>query len=281
MSDGTLVRDETITLDGLCLHYRDWGDLAAPPLVLLHAYLMHARSWDTFARAMAERFRVLALDQRGHGESGWAADYHEQRLLGDLAAFVDALRLGTFSAVGFSIGGYAVAGYAALYPDRIKCLVLAECFALETSPEAAAHLHALRSLPADFQGAAAVATAASAFRPLVPYAPEDELRHWMGAGLTQAPDGRWTWRSDPVLRLPGPPGRLNPSPNVFAERLAGVRSPTLLVVGERSFHASGAEHVAKVNPLTRVATVPQAGHWVPLDNPPGFLEVVRGFLAEE
>ena len=47
MGNGPAVRDEFITLDGLRFHYRDWGDVAAPPLVLLHAYLSHARSWDT------------------------------------------------------------------------------------------------------------------------------------------------------------------------------------------------------------------------------------------
>ncbi|HYI24576.1 MAG TPA: alpha/beta fold hydrolase, partial [Thermomicrobiales bacterium] len=87
MDAGTPVRDETIHLDGVRFHYRDWGDPAAPPVVLLHAYLQHARTWDTVARALADRFRVLALDQRGHGKSAWAADYHELRLVGDLAGF--------------------------------------------------------------------------------------------------------------------------------------------------------------------------------------------------
>jgi hypothetical protein len=80
------VRDETLTLNGLRLHYRDWGDPAAPPVVPLHAYLQHARTWDTVARDLADRFRVLVLDQRGFGESAWAADYHELRLVADLGA---------------------------------------------------------------------------------------------------------------------------------------------------------------------------------------------------
>src|ERR671916_2106233 len=108
------VRDETIVLDGLRLHYRDWGDPAAPPVVLLHAYLQHARSWDTVARGLADHFRVLALDQRGHGESDHAANYHELRLIGDLAEFVDALGLDTFSAVGFSISASTAVSYAVL-----------------------------------------------------------------------------------------------------------------------------------------------------------------------
>ena len=117
------VRDETITLDGLRFHYRDWGDATAPPVVLLHAHGQNARSWDTIAQGLADRFRVLALDQRGHGESEHAANYHELRLVGDLAEFADALGLARFAIVGFSISASTAASYALLYPDRVERLV--------------------------------------------------------------------------------------------------------------------------------------------------------------
>jgi pimeloyl-ACP methyl ester carboxylesterase len=279
------VRDEYITLDGMRFHYRDWGDRAAPVLVLLHAYTSHARSWDTFAAGMVDRFRVLALDQRGHGESEWASDYHELRLVSDLAAFVDALELETFSLVGFSIGGYAACAYALLYPRRVQRLVLAECFVedpseVHASTEGTEHIRALRSLPAEFSGAAETvsAQAAAAYRPLAPFAEEDELRRWMLGGLKPGQDDRWTLRYDRVLRAPGPPGRLNAIADVFRARLASVTTPTLLVVGADSFHAESAERDAVLNPGKRLAKIPQAGHWVPLDNPAGFVKAVRGFL---
>jgi esterase len=104
MDTESVARDATVVLDGLTFHYREWGHPAAPPVVLLHAYTQHARTWDSIARGLSNRFRVLALDQRGHGESAHAADYHELRLVGDLAGFVDALQLERFSAVGFSLG---------------------------------------------------------------------------------------------------------------------------------------------------------------------------------
>ena len=182
MNTEPLVRDETVTLDGLRFHYRDWGEPTAPPVVLLHAYLQHARTWDTVARGLADRFRVLALDQRGFGESEWAADYHELRLVADVAEFVDALELGAFSLVGFSIGGSAAITYAQLYPDRVERLVAFECF---TDPDVAeeapyrhtmlAHLSRLRSLPETF---AAPEEAVTAFRPLAPHAREDDWRRY-------------------------------------------------------------------------------------------------------
>jgi len=74
-SRNTAVVDELIEMRGLRFHFRDWPSkrLNAPSLVLLHGFTGHARSWDTFAEAMTDRYRVLALDQRGHGETGWAA----------------------------------------------------------------------------------------------------------------------------------------------------------------------------------------------------------------
>jgi pimeloyl-ACP methyl ester carboxylesterase len=278
------VRDEIVTLDGLRLHYRDWGDPTAPPVVLLHGYTQHARSWDTVALALVDRFRVLALDQRGFGESDWAADYHELRLVADLAGFIETLELATVSLVGFSIGGSAAISYAQLYPDRVERLVAFECF---TDPDVSqeepyhhallAHLNLLRSLPETFETPEeAVAT----FRPLAPYAMEDELRHWMLGGLKQGAEGNWAWRYDPILRTPAStPNRLNASPDVLAKRLAGVSSTTLLLAGAESWMVEPTERMVKLNPQARMITIPQAGHWVPLDNPGGFLKAVSGFLT--
>jgi esterase len=276
MGDGMTVRDATLTLNGLRFHYRDWGNPKAPPLVLLHAYTQHARSWDTVARAFSGRFRVLALDQRGHGESDRATDYHEQRLVSDFATFVDALGLARFSAVGFSIGGNAACAYAALHPERVERLVLVECFTEGSEPEAVAHLRILQTLPEMFDTAE---EAAAAFRPLAPYATEEELRRWMVGGLVRGTDGRFGWRYDPVLRRPGPPGRLVASMDGFWERLAQVICPTLLVVGAASWMPEPVAQAAR-NPSVCTAMIPDAGHWVPLDNPTGFLSVVRPFLTE-
>jgi esterase len=278
MDTEPLVRDETVTLDGLRFHYRDWGDPAAPPLVLLHGFMGTARDWDTIAGGLADHYRVLALDQRGFGESAWASYYHEQRLVDDLGAFVDALGLATFAAIGFSFGGTTAGSYAAREPGRVTQLVLAECFGADDNPALTAVLQTVRALPETF---ASPEEAAAAWRPLAPHAPEAELRHWMTSALTLENDGRWRWRFDPVFRVPGPPGRLNAEPDVFAERLAGVTCPTLLVVGADSFLLDSAERMAAALPRTHLERLPRAGHWAPLDNPSRFLEIVDRFLIAD
>jgi pimeloyl-ACP methyl ester carboxylesterase len=281
MSTTPPAQDRYITLDGLLVHYRDWGNPAAAPVLLLHAYASHARSWDTVARSLADRYRVLALDQRGHGESDWSTDYHELRFVGDVGAFVDALGLDTLSVVGFSIGGSHACSYALLYPERVKRLVLFECFtAGDEQGDAAwidvmrAHMHQLRALPADPEQALA------AFRPLAPYAAEGERKRWLLDGLIQASDGQWRWRFDPAFLAPGPVGRLKPPEAVLWDRFARLNCPTLLVVGAESWMVEPTAQVATRNPHARVEVIPAAGHWVPLDNPASFVSVVDGFLAD-
>jgi len=86
-------RDRTITLNGQRFHYTEWGAATAPALLMLHGVTGHARTWDEEAGAFASRYRVLALDQRGHGDSDPSpdADYTVATLASDVAAFADAL----------------------------------------------------------------------------------------------------------------------------------------------------------------------------------------------
>ena len=84
-------REREISLGGLRFRYLEWGDSGSPALVLLHGFGTHARSWDHVAGAMADRFRVLALDQRGHGNSDRApdGDYTVKAMAGDVEAFAE------------------------------------------------------------------------------------------------------------------------------------------------------------------------------------------------
>jgi esterase len=280
-----LARDETVTLDGLRFHYRDWGDPAAPPLVLLHGFTGNAHQWDTFARTMTDRYRVLALDQRGHGETGWPPDqgYSAARVREDFIAFVATLGLERLAVVGFSFGCEVAYGYAVMHPARVSRLVLVEPGDPPDTPAVRAATAAFRALPTVFDSPdAAVTSFASAG--LAPAAPADELRHWVLSGLTSQPDGRWSWRVDPVLLHPDPQGRerLTHGSEMMWRLLPQVACPTLLVRGAASAHTpvDDVTRMVAVMPEARVVSVPQAGHWVPLDNPASFARLVRNFLAE-
>ena len=107
---------------GLRLNLVEWGDPAGEPLLLTHGFYDHARSFDAFAPLLATRYRVLALDSRGHGDSDWADDYTWHA---DVLDVVNVLRdLGRPAhLVGHSRGGGLATDAALLYPQGVRRLV--------------------------------------------------------------------------------------------------------------------------------------------------------------
>ncbi len=118
--------DKFVDLRGLAFHYRDWG-ASGRPLVLLHGLASSSHIWNLSAPVLAERFTVLALDQRGHGESARPDDgYDFDSVSGDLDAFITALDLEAPVLVGHSWGGSVVVHYAASHPDKVAGIVLVD-----------------------------------------------------------------------------------------------------------------------------------------------------------
>jgi lipase len=118
--------DRYVQVGDLRLHYLDFGG-DGPPLVFLHATGFHAWVWLPYVRRFAPRFRVLALDQRGHGESDKPLEGYRWDVFGaDLKGFLDALDLDDVRAVGHSKGGTAIAAAAAAGTRRLARAVLVE-----------------------------------------------------------------------------------------------------------------------------------------------------------
>ncbi len=136
-----MVQDRFVELTGrhpdgrspLRLHYRDWGGRGRP-LLLLHGLASNARIWDLTAPRLAGGFRVVALDQRGHGLSDKPdGSYAFDEVTGDLAALIAALGLVRPLVVGHSWGGNVALQFAANCPDDVCGLVLVDGGFLEIS----------------------------------------------------------------------------------------------------------------------------------------------------
>src|SRR4051812_33838854 len=111
---------------GLRLHYTDWGNPAAPPLMLVHGGLDHSRSWDPVAQALQSSFHVIAPDLRGHGDSDWAkgSSYSLADHVYDLTGLAKAENLDRFSIVAHSMGGMVSLTYAGAFPDKVSRLAV-------------------------------------------------------------------------------------------------------------------------------------------------------------
>ena len=125
-------------IGGLKFHYTDWGG-DGPPLVMLHGLTGHARTWDHTAAALTDRYRVLALDQRGHGDSEWAPQYGLAPMAQDVLGFLDALGLTEVTLMGLSMGGLVSFVFAAAHPDRVTRMVIMD-IGPEIAPAGAANV---------------------------------------------------------------------------------------------------------------------------------------------
>lgn len=112
----------------LKLHYVDWGNITAPPLLLIHGGRDHARTWDWVAQALRDSYHIIAPDLRGHGDSEWArgSQYAMIDYVLDIAQLLEQLQWFPMTIIGHSLGGGVACQYTGVYPERVKRLVAIE-----------------------------------------------------------------------------------------------------------------------------------------------------------
>lgn len=271
-----------VEANGLRLHHLDWGTDGHPPLVMLHGIRLHAHVWGDFCRRARDRFHVLTLDQRGHGDSAWAprTHYHLHDYYEDLRAVLEWRRMAEpVTLIGHSLGARVCLLYTYLHPERVRRLVLVDMGAglpaigprdfsrvTETPP------------PQDF---ASHAEAVDYLRGILRIGPRELIEESVVHGMRKLPDGRFTWKYDPALG--GPP---QPRPDArewdLWEAARGIDCPTLLLHGEHS-RVVTPEIVARMQvEMADLHTelVANAGHALFTDQPQAFAESVERFLEE-
>src|SRR5262249_6784412 len=129
MSDGAPgPTSHTYFSQRLRLHYVDWGNPGAPPLLLLHGGRDHCRNWDWTAAALRRDWPTIAPDLRGHGDSQWSPDgsYTMAGYIYDLAQLIHQQRLAPVAIIAHSLGGNIALRYAGIYPETVAKLVAIE-----------------------------------------------------------------------------------------------------------------------------------------------------------
>ena len=271
-----LPEDKFVQANGMCLHYLDWGNPAKPKMLLLHGGAQGAHSWDFFALAMRDHFHIVALDQRGHGDSDWSAagDYDTPFHVADVDAFTDAIGFNHFNLIGLSMGGRNAYSFAAANPDKIHHLII-----IDVGPDVQAE--GRRHIREFLEGTETFETfdwLVERVRRFNPRRPEEQIRGSLLNNLKQMDDGHWTWKHDRrrgIRRDRG--GEMN---QAAWQALASVKAPTLIVRGAESniLSAQTADKMFNTVQNSQLVEVPKAGHLVQGDNPLGFEAVVRQFL---
>ncbi len=257
------------------LRYLEWGDPGEKPLLLLHGVGQTAHTWAYFATAMQLHYRVIAVDQRGHGDSGWApdGDYSPAAHGRDLDAFIERLKLETFALIGFSMGGRNAMWLTDRQRTKVRRLVIVDA-GPERPSSGASQARGFMSGPDLLNSVEDFVERAVQFNPR---RSREALRQSLLHNLRQLPDGAWTWKYDPVLRDPS--RRIPPWGDLWP-MLAKIACPTLVVRGAESpaLPPEQAARMVEVIPDARMVTISAAGHTVMGDNPIEFEAKVKPFL---
>ena len=269
-------RERTVEARGLRFHYVEWGVADAPVIVLLHGLSAMCRIWDHLAHAFQDRYRLIAPDQRGHGDTSWPGEpeYTTDAYVADLEALIDAWSLERFVLIGLSMGGMNSIAYAARHPERVTHLVpvdIPPAIDREKMPNREMQKHIAEHGHPTFDDQDAAFAARKATHPNTP---DESLRHHIEHQLKRRPDGHWTFKQDPRVSSYWRPCDL------WGE-LPKVQAPTLIVRGGRSqvLPAETAERMRAAFQRADLSTVDEAGHTVPEDTPAQLIELVEGFLA--
>ncbi|MBI5877111.1 MAG: alpha/beta hydrolase [Chloroflexi bacterium] len=276
MTHGSLVQEKNVMLNGLRFYYRDWPNDAAPVLVILPGLSETAHSWDSFARAMQDRFRVLVLDQRGHGRTEWATDYRIERWVEDIDAFALALQLPSFALLGHSMGGRNAWFYMAAHPEAVTKLIIGDI-----APQIGPGILPAGTTSDDVPEHKVFNNVESAIQERQAHSPTvgpEEIRSTGLANLIQRADGHWTYRWDPILMSPSLSKRY---PGAGAEwaALRKIACPTLLVLAsETEIEPETSGRMAAEMANCQIVTIPNCGHYLQGENLSGLVSAVRSFL---
>jgi len=269
------ARTRALKVGGLTLNALEWGEPGRPALCFLHGGSAHAHWFDGVVATFADRFHVLALDQRGHGASEWAPEpaYATEDFAGDLLGLADAMGWARMTVIGHSMGGHNAMGFAAWYPERTERLVVVDSRP-SIPAERLRNMHRRGELgPMRHE---TLDSALKSFRllPRETVADPRLLEHLARQGIAER-GGRFLYRFDPACN-----GRRRPTDGwALLER---ITAPTLLVRGEHSpiLPREMAADMLMRLPRARLVEIAGTYHHLVLDAPLPFARVLDAFLSE-
>jgi 3-oxoadipate enol-lactonase len=261
-------RSVKATINQHNLHYTDQGK--GLPVVFIHAFPLNRRMWDPQISTLQARFRVIAVDLRGHGESGSTSGaYTIDDLASDVKGLLDHLRIRRAVLVGLSMGGYVLFAFYRRFVDRVKGLVLADTRPQpDTADGRAGRLTMIQT--AESKGAGAIADIMLP-KLLSPDTIQNKLDlvHSVRAMIESTPVG--TIQRDLRAML----DRADSTP-----LLSTISCPTLILVGalDQATPPADSRQMADGIPHARLHIIADAAHLSNLEQPAAFNTALTAFF---
>lgn len=265
--------DRFVTVNGLRLHYLDWGSPDKPPFIMLHGISRVAHQFDHLVPFFHADYHVIAIDMRGHGDSAWSAagDYLVEDYVKDLEAFVDQLNLRGLTLLGNSTGGRVVQVYAGLHPDRVARLISEDVGPERTNDIASAFT---RQVEQEANGWATEEDLIASLVKSNPRTPKEILEAYAHFGSRKNDNDRIVWKRDPNLARGFVPTELWR----FVEK---IKCPALYVVGgaSRIVPPETQQKLKETLPDVRIVVMPGLGHYPDQEATSDFVRIVKAFLS--
>ncbi|MGH7927794.1 MAG: alpha/beta fold hydrolase [Candidatus Binatia bacterium] len=281
----------TLDARGLPIHYLEWGEPTAEPIVLVHGFLDLAYSWksfvDCFQAAQQKPVWIVAPDCRGHGDSGWVGAggyYHFPDYVFDLDCVIQARGSRRVTLIGHSMGGTISWLYAGAFPERISKLVLIEGIGPPGMSFSDAPLRMTAWISEvhhrgrnHFREYTSVRAGASQLRQTNPRLTETTALDLARAGMKQNASGKWLWKFDPLHRTAAPQAFYTAQALEFLRR---IRCPVLIVEGAQSHQRQRTDKQERYEAIAqhKQIVIEDAGHMVHQDNPQKLADAIAAFL---
>lgn len=262
-----------LSANDLNLHYVDWGGAPGPPVVLLHGGSASTHWWDWVAPELAKRYRVVALDFRGHGESEHSdPPYHTRNFVDDLEALIRGLDLGRPAIVGHSMGGHVAYAHAAHHPESVGALITVDS-TMDLPADVLKKLRARAGRPA--RRHESLEAAIERFYLMPPEETvQDDVRRALGTHMfKQESDGKWITKSD----RRSADRELIDVPSL----LPTLSCPTLIVRAEKSTVVTpdSWKRTIELIPGAKGVEIPDVSHHFILDHPEPAHDCIHSFLS--
>lgn len=277
-----LPEDHYVTLNGIRFHYLDWGNDHLPHVLLLHGGGLQAHTWDLAALLLRDRYHLLALSQRGHGDTDWTPEEDIDRdtsdlMLEDTRQFIDYLGYDQLALVGMSMGGINAIRYAARHPEKLTALGIVDV-APESMREGQIEMESYRQ---DTETLDSFEDFLERSREYLPHRPVAHLRYSLTHALRQTKEGQWTWKQDHRSRRPVSKEERSIRSEALWADVKSIRTPTTLLRGEWSKILSPdiARRMINLMRNARLVEISSATHNVHSDNPAEFAQALDAFLS--
>jgi pimeloyl-ACP methyl ester carboxylesterase len=287
-------RAKFVDVQGLPIHYLEWGEPDGQPLVLVHGYLDLAYSWKAFVAALQRRQQrppwIVAPDCRGHGDSGWVGAggyYYFPDYVFDLDCVVKALGATRINLIGHSMGGTISFLYSGTFPERVANLVLIEGVGpvgmefADAPPKMARWIGEVHERGRrHFREYTSLDAGADQLRQTNPRLKKEFAIELARAGMKQNDRGKWVWKFDPLHRTAAPQPFYTGQAVEFLRRII---CPVLIVEGAESRQARRTDKQPRYDALQNCqrTTIAHAGHMVHQDHPEQLADAVAAFLNRD